>query len=77
MTDSISDAAKLARDSLFDRPELNTPEAISNGPLSVDQITARDIAGGLAELAALQPPQAYKTGGGTWKLTPAGVEAAG
>lgn len=77
MTDSISDAAKVARDSLFDRPNLNTPEAISNGPLSIDQITARDIADGLAELAALQPPQAFQTASETWKLTPAGVEAAG
>lgn len=77
MTDSISDAAKMARDSLFDRPELNTPEAISNGPLSIDKITARDTADGLAELAALRPPHAFQTTGGTWKLTPAGVEAGG
>lgn len=77
MTDSISDAAKMARDSLFDHPELNTPEAISNGPLSIQQIDAGATVDGLAELAALRPPQAFQTADGTWKLTPAGVEAAG
>jgi len=74
---SLSDAAYLARETLFHHPHLNTPQAISSGPLSIQQIDVQDFANGLAELAALQPPQAFKTASGTWKLTPAGVAEAG
>ena len=79
MTDrgSLSDAAYLARETLFHHPHLNTPQAISSGPLSIEQIDVQDFANGLTELAALQPPQAFKTASGTWKLTPAGVAEAG
>jgi hypothetical protein len=48
----MSDAAKLAYKSLKDHPELKTPEAIAEGPYSVDQINAGDIADGLRELEA-------------------------
>jgi hypothetical protein len=79
MTDrgSHSSAAYLARETLFHHPHLNTPQAISSGPLSIEQIDVQDFADGLAELAALQPPQAFQTANGTWKLTPAGVMEAG
>ncbi len=79
MTDrgSLSSAAYLARETLFHHPHLNTPQAISSGPLSIQQIEVQDFAEGLTELAALQPPQAYQTASGTWKLTPAGVNEAG
>lgn len=79
MTDrgSISDAAYLARATLFHHPHLSTPQAIGAGPFSIQQIDVQDFANGLAELAALQPPQAFKTANGTWKLTPAGVAEAG
>lgn len=77
MTESLSDAAYLARETLFHHPQLNTPEAISSGPLSIQQLEASDFADGLAELAALKPPQAFRMDGGAWKLTPAGVKAAG
>ncbi len=65
--DSFSDAAKLAHMSLSDHPHLNTPEAISTGPYAIDQADADDIAGGLAELAATDPPLAVKLPDG-WHL---------
>ncbi len=74
--DSLGGAAFIARETLFHHPHLNTPQAISSGPLSIQQIEVQGFAEGLAELAALQPPQAYQTANGTWKLTPAGVEGA-
>jgi hypothetical protein len=66
--DSLSDVARLARMSLSDHPNLNTPEAISTGPYGVDQIDASDIADGLAELAATDPPSAVALPGGGWRL---------
>jgi hypothetical protein len=50
--DNLSEPAKLAYRSLTYEPELNTPEAIANGPYGVDQYDAGDIADGLRELAA-------------------------
>lgn len=48
--DNMSNAAKLAYKSLRDHPHLTTPEAIANGPYSIDQLNAGDIADGLREL---------------------------
>jgi hypothetical protein len=50
--ENMSDAARLAYASLRDHPELRTPEAISEGPYSVQQIGVGDIANGLRELEA-------------------------
>jgi hypothetical protein len=49
---SFSQAAQLAYRSLTDHPDLNTPEAIANGPYSLQQIDTPDIVEGLRELEA-------------------------
>jgi hypothetical protein len=48
--DDLSQAAKFAVMSLEAHPELNTPEAIANGPFSIQQINERDVHEGLVEL---------------------------
>ena len=49
---AFSNGARLAFKTLQDHPELNTPEAIAEGPYGVDQIDAEDVERGLAELRA-------------------------
>lgn len=65
--DSVSDAAKLAHMSLSDHPHLKSPQAIDSGPYGIEQIDAQQIAEGLAELAAMNPPRAEKRVDG-WHL---------
>lgn len=48
----LSDEARLAMMSLEEHPELNTPEAISAGPLGIQQVDATGIEQGLRELEA-------------------------
>ena len=69
--DSLSNAAMLAHMSLSDHPHLNTPETISTGPYAIDQADANDIAGGLAELAATDPPLAVRRADGWHLVSPA------
>jgi hypothetical protein len=65
--DSVSDAAMLAHRSLSHRPDLNTPQLIDEGPCGVDQIGAEQIAEGLSELAAMDPPRVVERADG-WHL---------
>jgi hypothetical protein len=48
---SLSSAARLAQAALRIDPDENTPQAIANGPLGVDQLDVEDIREGLRELA--------------------------
>lgn len=49
---SLSDPAKMALTSLQERPDLNTPYAISTGPFGLQQISTGEFDAGLRELEA-------------------------
>ena len=66
--DSISQPARLALMSLSDHPHLDTATAIDSGPYGIQQIDAEEIANGLAELAAMNPPRVVPKVGGGWRL---------
>lgn len=66
--DSISQPARLALMSLSDHPHLDTAAAIDSGPYGIQQIDAEEIANGLAELAAMNPPRVVPKVGGGWRL---------
>jgi hypothetical protein len=48
----LSSEAKLALMSLEEHPELNTPEAMSRGPLGIQEVDAAGYASGLRDLAS-------------------------
>lgn len=50
--DKLSSPAKMALTSLEERPDLNTPNAISAGPFGLQQISTGDFDAGLRELEA-------------------------
>jgi hypothetical protein len=50
--DKLSGPAKMALTSLEERPDLNTPNAISAGPFGLQNISAEEFAAGLRELEA-------------------------
>jgi hypothetical protein len=54
--------------SLSDHPHLDTAAAIDRGPYAIEQIDAEEIASGLAELAAMNPPRVVPKMGGGWRL---------
>ena len=66
--DSISQPARLALMSLSDHRHLDTAAAIDSGPYGIQQIDAEEIANGLAELAAMNPPRVVPKVGGGWRL---------
>ena len=66
--DSISQPARLALMSLSDHPHLDTAAAIDSGPYGIQQIDVEEIANGLAELAAMNPPLVVPKVGGGWRL---------
>jgi hypothetical protein len=61
---ALSDPAKLARISLEERPDLNTPSAISAGPFSLQEISTAEFEAGLRELEdanlAVQGPSGWQ-----------------
>jgi hypothetical protein len=61
----LSSAAVLARKSLEAHPRLDTPQAIADGPLSIEELGPQDIRRGLRELEALG---LVREGGGRWRL---------
>ena len=65
----LSNAARIALMSLRDHPRRGTPEAISSGPYSIQQIDAAAVYNGLVELEAQGLAQESH---GSWKLTEAG-----
>ncbi len=50
--DKLSGPAKMALTSLEERPDLNTPNAISAGPFGLQQISTGEFDAGLHELEA-------------------------
>lgn len=64
----LSQPALMAKMSLEEHPDRNTPALISSSPMSIDQIGPQDILEGLLELQAAG--LAEESGGG-WRLTPA------
>jgi len=54
--------------SLSDHRHLDTAAAIDSGPYGIQQIDAEEIANGLAELAAMNPPRVVPKVGGGWRL---------
>lgn len=68
-TSSLSSAARIAQAALRIDPEQNTPHAIANGPLGVDQLDVEDIKHGLRELADARLAEADAND--RWRLTTA------
>jgi hypothetical protein len=65
----MSSAAQLAYQSLTDHPNLDTPEAIANGPYGIEQLDVPEISEGLRELEA--GGVARESSVGTWSLVEA------